>query len=87
MSWIASGRSRQSARPKMLEMRTIYEAENLSSPHKERDLKDCMLDSPVTLAGSSEIGSSTIPMPRLFNSSLLYALCSLFSLAESVISS
>lgn len=87
MSLIASGRSRQSARPKMSEMQTIYKAENLSSPRKERDLKDCMLDSPVTLAGTSQIGSSTIPMPRLFNSSLLYALRSLFSLAEAVVTS
>ncbi|GJT08887.1 telomere repeat-binding factor 1-like protein [Tanacetum coccineum] len=67
MSLIASGRSRTRARPKQSEMLTIYEPEDLSSPRKERDLIDCMLDFPAILPAASQIGSSKmpIPMPRL----------------------
>nr|GEU45472.1 hypothetical protein [Tanacetum cinerariifolium] len=63
MSLTASGRSRNRPRPKQSEMLTIYEPEDLSSSRRERDLIDCVLDSPAILPAASQIGSFKMPMP------------------------
>ncbi|KAJ9540729.1 hypothetical protein OSB04_027235 [Centaurea solstitialis] len=67
MSLMASGcGSRQRARPGKSKIQSIHKPEIVSiAPKEDHDMKDCIPDSSITLAGPSQDGSSNISMPRL----------------------